>query len=49
MEVFIFGDEEVISLSNTKTLRILRFCIMPWKDERQPTIKLCMERQIDVV
>ena len=22
---------------------------MPWKDERQPTIKLCMGRQVDVV
>ena len=30
-------------------LRILRFCIMSWKGEREPTIKLCMGRQIDVV
>ena len=30
-------------------LRIFRFCIMPWKDEREPTIKLCMGRQVDVV
>ena len=29
--------------------RIFRFCIMPWKDEREPTIKYCMGRQIDVV
>ena len=32
-----------------KGLRIFRFCIMPWKDEREPTIKYCMGRQIDVV
>ena len=36
----LVGDEEVISLSNTKGLRIFRFCIMPWKDEREATIKL---------
>ena len=34
----LIGDEEVI-----------RFCIMPRKDEREPTIKLCMGRQIEVV
>ena len=45
----LVGDEEVISLSNTNGLRIFRFCIMPWKDEREPTIKLCMGRQVDVV
>ena len=22
---------------------------MPWKDEREPTIKLCMGRQVDLV
>ena len=22
---------------------------MPWKDEREPTIKYCLERQVDVV
>ena len=32
-----------------KGLRILSFCIVPWKDEREPTIKYCMGRQIDVV
>ena len=31
-----------------KGLRIFRFCIMPWKDEREPTIKHCMGGQIDV-
>ena len=32
-----------------KGLRILRFCVMPWKDEREPSINYCMGRQIDVV
>ena len=32
--------------SADKGLRLFRFCIMPWKEEREPTIKLCM---IDVV
>ena len=35
--------------SSWKGLRVFRFCIMPWKDEREPTIKYCMGRQIDVV
>ena len=30
------GDEEVISLLHTKGLRILSFCHVPWKDEREP-------------
>ena len=50
MEVFIFGWwwRSYQSLAH-KGLRIFRFCIMPWKDEREPTIKYCMGRQIDVV
>ena len=43
------GDEKVISLSNTKGLHIFRFCIMPRKGERKPSIKYCLGRQIDVV
>ena len=31
-----------------KGLRIFRFCIMPWKDEWEPTIKFCLGRQVDV-
>ena len=31
-------DEEVISLSHAKGLRILRFCVMSWKDETEPNI-----------
>ena len=50
MEVFIFGWWWTSHQSLAHIgLRILRFCIVPWKDEREPTIKLCMGRQIDVV
>ena len=30
-------------------LRIFRFCVMPWKDEREPTIEYCLGGQVDVV
>ena len=43
------GCEQVISLSQDKGLRILKFCFMLWTDEREPTIKYCTGRQIDVV
>ena len=42
------GDNKS-SVSAHKSLRILRFCIVSWKDEREPSIKYCMGRQIDVV
>ena len=42
----LVGDEEVISLSHTNVYVFFSFCIMPWKDEREPTIKLCMGRQV---
>ena len=45
----LVGDEEVISLLYTMVYVFFRFCIKPWKDEREPTIKSCMGRQIDVV
>ena len=50
MEIFTFGWwwRSHQSLAH-KGSRIFRFCIMPWKDEREPTIKLCMRRQIGVV
>ena len=38
----LVGDEEVISLSHAKVYVFSNFCIMLWKDEREPTIKLCM-------
>ena len=37
----LIGDEQVISFLYTQGLRIFRFCIMSWKDEREPTIKYC--------
>ena len=46
---FLVGDEEVISLSNTKVHVFSDSALLPWKDERKPTIKLCMGRQVDVV
>ena len=30
-------------------LRVLRFCFVSWKDERKPTIKYCMGKEINVV
>ena len=44
----LVGDEDVISLLH-KGCTYFRFFVMPWKDEREPTIKLCMGRQIGVV
>ena len=44
----LVGDEEVVSLSHAR-VHIFRFCVRPWKDEREPTIKLCMGRQIGVI
>ena len=48
-QLSLVNDEEVISLSHAKDLRILRFRVMSWKGEREPNIKHCMERQIVVV
>ena len=50
MEVFVFDWwwTSHQSLAH-KGLRILRFCIVSWKDEREPSIKYCMGRQIDLV
>ena len=45
----LIGDEEVISLSHAKVYLFFRFCVMPWKDEREPTIKYCLGGQVDVV
>ena len=43
------GDEESHQSLAHKGLRILRFSIVPWKNEREPTIKYCVGRPIDVV
>ena len=50
MEVFVFDWwwRSHHSLAH-KGLRLFRFCIVTWKDERKPSIKYCMEREIDVV
>ena len=37
----LVGDEQVISLLHT-SLRILRVCIVLWKDESEPTVEHCM-------
>ena len=50
MDVFIFGWWWTSHQSHAHTgLRILRFCIMSWKGEREPKVKHCMGRQIEVV
>ena len=45
----LIGDGKSHESLAREGLRIFRFCIMSWKDEREPTIKLCIGRQIDVV
>ena len=40
----LIGDEQVVGLLHPKG-----FCIVSWTDEREPSIKYCMGRQIDVV
>ena len=44
----LIGDEEVISLPHPKVY-VFSDCVMPWKDEREPTIKYCLGGQVDVV
>ena len=50
MEVFVFDWWWTSHQSSAhKGLRILRFCIVPWKDEQEPTIKYCLGRQVELV
>ena len=50
METFIFDRWKRSHQSLAREgLRIFRFCVMPWKDEREPTIKYCLGRLTDVV
>ena len=42
----LIGDEQIINLQRTKSLRIFRFCIVSWKDEREPSIEHSMGRKI---
>ena len=48
-QLSLVNDEEVISLSHAKVYVFFRFCVMPWKDERESTIKYSLGRQVDVV
>ena len=43
METIMFGwwRRSLQSLAR-KGLRIFRFCVVPWKDEREPTIEYCL-------
>ena len=45
----LVGDEQVISLLHTKGLRILRFCVMSWKEESEPNIKYCLGATVGMV
>ena len=49
METFIFDLwwRSHQSLAR-RGLRIFRFCVMLWKEEREPTIKYCLGGQVDV-
>ena len=42
----LIGDEQIISLQR---IRLFGFCIVSWKDEREPSIKHGMGRKVDVV
>ena len=48
-QLSLVSDEKVISLSHAKVYGFFRFCVMPWKDEREPTIKYCLGGQVDLV
>ena len=48
-DLSLVNDEEVISLSHAKGLRIFRFCLMRWKGAPEPPIKYCLGGQVDVV
>ena len=45
----LIGGQEVIKSLAREGLSIFRFCVMPWKDEPEPTTKYCLGRQVDVV
>ena len=45
----LIGDEEVVSLSHAKVFLFFRFCVTPWKDEREATIKYCLGRKVELV
>ena len=45
----LIGDEEVINQSHAcEGSCTCRCCVMPWKDERGPTIKCCLGRTVQL-
>ena len=47
--IILVSDEEVMSLSHAKVYVFFRFCVMPWKDKSEPSIKYCLGRKIELV
>ena len=47
-QLSLVNDEEVISLSHAK-VSILRFCVLSWKGESEPTIKYCFGTTVGLV
>ena len=45
----LVGEDEAICLLHTNVYVFSDSALGLWEDEREPTIKLCMGRQIDVV
>ena len=42
----LIGDEEVVSVSRSMFYVFFRFCVMPWKDESEPTINVVWEDKL---
>ena len=49
LKFWIAEQSDEIYGVNTINWCIFRFCVMPWKDEREPTNKCCLGGQVDVV
>ena len=48
-QLSLVNDEQVISLQRTNVYVFFRFCIVLWKDEREPSIKHSMGTKIGMV
>ena len=49
-QLSLVNDEEVISLSYVcKSLRIIRFCVISWKDESELNIKYCLGTTVGMI
>ena len=48
-QLSLVNDEEVISLAHAKGSRILRFCVMSWKDKSEPNIRYYLEATVGMV